>query len=89
MIVGDKAIDDEMLPVILDEILVTNTKLRILSLNNNLIGDDGCQSIASFLAKVSTLEILYLSKLLLTTKYFTVIFISDGLENNNIQNKGA
>lgn len=60
--IDEKGIDDEVLRMILQEIENRNTKLRILSLNNNLIGDKGCEMLASLIPKLTRLEILYLSK---------------------------
>ena len=39
---NDKGIDDDCFAVLLNEIMIRNNGLRILSLNNNLIGDKGC-----------------------------------------------
>jgi hypothetical protein len=66
----------------MNEISNRNPKLRILSLNNNLIGDNGCGAISKALVKLKGLEILYLSNIHhLSNKSY--------LENNNIQDKGG
>ena len=58
----DRQITDELLEVIMGEILVKNRDVRILSLNNNIIGDRGCKCIAASIPSLHNLRILYLSK---------------------------
>ena len=52
--------------------------MRILSLNNNNISDNGAKYLADFITRVSFLEMISLSK-------YSTLFI----ENNAIQSKGA
>ena len=61
--IDDKGIDDDSFLIILNELMTRNSNLRILSLNNNLIGDKGCEYLNDYFLKFSSLEILYLSKI--------------------------
>ena len=63
VVIDDKGIDDDSFAIILNELMTRNSNLRILSLNNNLIGDKGCESLNNYFLKFSSLEILYLSNL--------------------------
>ena len=47
--------------MIISELYTRNTNLRILSLNNNMIGNKGCLILAEYIPKLIHLEILYLS----------------------------
>ncbi|CDW87099.1 UNKNOWN [Stylonychia lemnae] len=58
---NDKGIDDDCLSLIVQELYVKNNQIRILSLNNNLIGDRGAQVLSEFIPKFKCLEILYLN----------------------------
>ena len=76
--VDGKNIDNDTLTILMQKILAENHNLRILSLNNNMIGDRGALYLSNMISNLNSLEILYLSTFPLTD-----------LENNNIQDKGG
>lgn len=60
-----------MISFLTNELILKNPNLRILSLNNNLIGNRGVMTLSDQLSKFKSLEILYLSKII---AIFNLIF---------------
>ena len=62
MPIDDRGIDDQMLELLIPYLITSYKDIRILSLTNNLIGDQGFKRLSEILPLFPQLRFLYLSK---------------------------